>query len=95
MSYKKMMRWHKKHPRGGKPQYMGFSAGSGFCPAMAWTEWKRIPYLMACETASVEPLGAKEQYDAELRGCVLSQACVSRKVQYTKQLRRKQAAERK
>ena len=27
MSYDKMMRWHKKHPRGGKPQYMGFDTG--------------------------------------------------------------------
>jgi hypothetical protein len=24
MSYAQAMRWHKKHPRGGKPQYMGF-----------------------------------------------------------------------
>lgn len=27
MSYAKMMRWQKKHPRGGKPQYMGFHSG--------------------------------------------------------------------
>jgi hypothetical protein len=27
MSYAQTMRWHKKHPRGGKPQYMGFDTG--------------------------------------------------------------------
>ncbi len=28
MSYKQAMKWHKKHPRGGKPQYMGFDSSS-------------------------------------------------------------------
>lgn len=27
MSYAQAMRWQKKHPRGGKPQYMGFDTG--------------------------------------------------------------------
>lgn len=28
MSYAQAMRWHKKHPRGGKAQYMGFDTSS-------------------------------------------------------------------
>jgi len=27
MSYTKMMKWHKSHPKGGKAQYMGFDTG--------------------------------------------------------------------
>ena len=29
MSYSQAMQWHKKHPTGGKPQYMGFDSSSG------------------------------------------------------------------
>ena len=28
MSYAQAMKWHKKHPRGGKAQYMGFDTSS-------------------------------------------------------------------
>lgn len=28
MSYAQAMRWHKKHPRGGKAQYMGFDTAN-------------------------------------------------------------------
>lgn len=28
MSYAQAMRWHKKHPTGGKAQYMGFDTSS-------------------------------------------------------------------
>jgi len=37
VNYKQMMRWQKKHPRGGKAQYMGFHSGM-FAPQNPPTE---------------------------------------------------------
>lgn len=33
MSYEQCMKWHKKRPKGGKPQYLGFDAGTGSWPS--------------------------------------------------------------
>jgi hypothetical protein len=38
MSYTKMMKWNKKHPRGGKSQYMGFNL-------LGENERRNIPWL--------------------------------------------------
>lgn len=38
MSYKQMMKWNRRHPTGGKPQYMGFST-------LAKNERRRRPWL--------------------------------------------------
>ena len=38
MSYKQMMKWNRKHPTGGKPQYMGFST-------LSKNERRRSPWL--------------------------------------------------
>lgn len=72
MSYAQAMRWHKKHPRGGKPQYMGFSAGSGFWPSISWTNNDWIPYLKECEKLKTQPFQEQTLYNAKLRGHILA-----------------------
>lgn len=42
-----MMRWHKTHPRGGKPQYMGFSPGCAPTPLPRSKPPSRSSYSVA------------------------------------------------
>jgi len=63
MSYAQMMKWNKKHPRGGKSQYMGFDTGGGFWPAEAWLRAERWPYLKRCKLEGKIPISAEDQYN--------------------------------
>jgi hypothetical protein len=66
LSYKQMMHWHRKHPRGGKPQYMGFDSCNGFTPAHSWLVEDYQPYLEKCKVEGIVPLSCKEYYDSQL-----------------------------
>lgn len=84
MSYAQAMRWHKKHPRGGKPQYMGFSTGTGFWPSAGWTNNTWLPYLKECNNLGTEPFEETTLYKAMLRGHILSGQSTEVCAAYTK-----------
>lgn len=87
MSYAQAMRWQKKHPRGGKPQYMGFSAGSGFWPSVSFTTEKLIPYMQACESIGVKPIKGEAFYNLTMRGRIMCQMNVENQAEYTRLMR--------
>lgn len=68
MSYEKMMRWHKKHPRGGKIQPVLMHTNSGFWPSRAWSVGEFYPYLRACKRLGVDPVRDETLYRAQLGG---------------------------
>jgi hypothetical protein len=67
MSYEQMMKWNRKHPRGGKRQYMGFDSSSGFTPSHAWLVEDYQPYLDKCKAEGITPMGCKEYYDYQVQ----------------------------
>jgi hypothetical protein len=67
MSYNQAMAWHKKHPRGGKSQYLGFAPSSGFWPSGAWLRNVYWPYLEECKANGIEPLSAKDVYGQSMK----------------------------
>jgi hypothetical protein len=84
MSYAKAMRWHKKHPRGGKPQYMGFATGSGFWPSQSFLKDRFFPYVEECKKLNVEPFKCEDFYNASLSGRILSYMGTDAQAEYTK-----------
>ena len=71
MSYEKMMRWHKKHPKGTR-QPVIMHTDSGFWPSHSYIEGDYLPYVAACEKIGVTPLKCEEHYKLSLRDCTLS-----------------------
>ncbi len=63
MSYAQCMKWHRKHPKGGKPQYMGFDAFSSkpippkvYCMLVAGSdEWQVIEEMTVDEASAKHP----------------------------------------
>ena len=93
VSYAQAMRWHKKHPTGGKPQYMGFSTGAGFWPSVSWCENVGAPYSDACRAADVKPLRWDALYRLSLRGRIMCEMTTENRVEYTRIVRLRAIAE--
>lgn len=66
MSYEKMMKWNKKHPKGisYKKGWMGFdtSTPGSFTPSMAFLDENYFPYRERCAKAGIEPASCKDYY---------------------------------
>ena len=62
MSYEKAMKWARKHPRGGKPQYMGFSSCSMPTPSI-WSN-PRFVVMQWFKQRNTDPLGHKHCREA-------------------------------
>ena len=65
MSYAKMMKWHRRHPKGTR-QPVIMSTGTGFWPAKAWLEDVFWPYLAECKRLGVEPVACEAFYKITL-----------------------------
>ena len=61
MSYKKMMKWHKTHPKGTRQPVL-FHTNSGFWPSGAWLRDCFWPYEKACELAGVAAMECEAFY---------------------------------
>jgi hypothetical protein len=83
MSYAKMMRWQKRHPKGTR-QPVIMSTGSGFWPSKSYLEDSYFPYSEACKAAGVEALPCKMHYDLSLRNCALAQLSIAQQVAWTR-----------
>lgn len=57
-----MIKWNKKHPKGGRPQYLGMSTGSGFWPSGSWLKGVYWPYLDKCKIEGINPVSAEKLY---------------------------------
>lgn len=65
MSYKKMMKWQKKHPKGTR-QTVIMHTNSGFQPSVAFLE-KYFKYRQQCEVENKMPLDCESYYYFTLR----------------------------
>lgn len=65
MSYKKMMKWNKRHPKGTK-QTVIFHTESSFTPSLSFLD-KYFTYREECESKGLEPLSCEEYYNAGIK----------------------------
>lgn len=65
MSYKKMIKWIKKHPKGSKQNIIFHTEGS-FTPSLSFLD-KYFKYREECEKNNVEPLSCEDYYRTGLR----------------------------
>jgi hypothetical protein len=66
MSYKQMMKWHKKHPKGTRQPVL-MHTNSGFWPAQSWLENEYNPYIDACDAIGVRAVKAETFYNFTIR----------------------------
>lgn len=66
MSYNKMMKWNRKHPKGTRQPIL-MSTESGFWPSGAWLEHDWWPYLKRCEAEGIKPMECEAYYKSQLR----------------------------
>lgn len=65
MSYKKMMKWNKKHPKGTR-QTVIMHTNSGFTPSFAFLEeWYK--YVESCKEKGIVSLSCEDYYKIQLR----------------------------
>ena len=64
MSYEQAMKWHKKHPRGGKAQYMGFDTSSKpkFKTEAEIREFHQTEYLDYHKKQGTENILSEDEY---------------------------------
>jgi hypothetical protein len=83
MSYSKMMKWQKKHPKGTRQPVL-FHTNSGFWPSRSYILNSYNPYSEACEIAGVKPWSVKKHYDASLSGGIFTYNTLEANVEWTK-----------
>lgn len=66
MSYKKMMKWNKRHRRGTRQPCLFHVPGRGFTASWAWIQDNWIPYLERCKAEGVEPMEQEQYYKSKL-----------------------------
>lgn len=64
MSYKKMMKWMKKHPKGTR-QTVIMHTENGFTPSVSFLD-KYFKYRERCEKENIEPLDCETYYQLSL-----------------------------
>ncbi|TKK64858.1 hypothetical protein FC093_21640 [Ilyomonas limi] len=65
MSYKKMMKWQRKHPKGTR-QIVIMHTESGFQTSAAFME-KYFKHRQQCDVENKEPLDCESYYRSTLR----------------------------
>ena len=64
MSYAQAMKWHKKHPTGGKAQYMGLDTSSApvFKTESEIREFHRTKYIDYHKKQGTENITSEDEY---------------------------------
>jgi hypothetical protein len=65
MSYKKAMRWNKKHPKGTK-QPVIMHTNSGFWPSGAFLK-QYAAYVAQCKKDHISALGCEAYYNQQIQ----------------------------
>ena len=68
MSYNKMMKWMKKHPKGTRQTFI-MHTESGFTPSVSFLE-KYFKYREGCEKENVKPVDCEAYYHSGLRSSI-------------------------
>ena len=84
MSYQQAMKWHKKHPKGVRNNYMGFACSSSFWPSRGYLEKDYDPYVKACQEAGIKPWTCEKHYRASCRGGIFCFNTLEANVEWTK-----------